>query len=172
MVNNKYSQENMDTERKILTSMKMTNQSGFQDIIGTGSTVFEGIPREFLILEKLGSNLTDELSLIPERVLDLQKIVQIGVNILCRLRHLHSLGYIHSNLQPSSIALANIRDREDEEVNGYSQVFLTNLGDVRPYKDLKGVHFPDMVLEDIKLNIWCSKHFLANHRASRRDDII
>lgn len=63
--------------------------------------------KPILVMEKLGPSLSDILNTSYPDGFSLKTVQQIGIKMVTILEQLHSIGYIHCDLKPDNICVAN-----------------------------------------------------------------
>ncbi|KAF8368185.1 hypothetical protein PRIPAC_86014, partial [Pristionchus pacificus] len=84
----------------------------------------------YLVMEKLGPNITELRRKQPEKKLSLPVVTRVGVHITNALRELHSQGFLHRDIKPSNMCFG-LNDKR------YT-VVLIDFGMTRQYKDVDG----------------------------------
>ena len=68
------------------------------------------------------------------RLLNVEGVSQIGVQLVTLLEQLHSVGFVHADLNPDNIAVCNRGQESDREL------FLLNFGHASSFRSNQGVH--------------------------------
>jgi serine/threonine protein kinase len=132
-------------KNEVEVSRQIKSMNGFAKYFDHGRVDIEGSGKWFIIFEKLGNSILDEIDSYPDKLLSLRRIMSIGLQILDRLEDLHSLGYVHCDLKPENFLLDIYRDRNHESAHGYQQVYLIDMGSARLYANDDGHHIEDVV---------------------------
>ncbi|GMS89191.1 hypothetical protein PENTCL1PPCAC_11366, partial [Pristionchus entomophagus] len=84
----------------------------------------------YLVMEKLGPNITELRRKQPEKRLSLAVVSRVGVHITSALKELHNQGFLHRDIKPSNMCFG-LNDKR------YT-VVLIDFGMTRQYKDVDG----------------------------------
>lgn len=135
----------------------------------------QGVPRYFfygvhsgtkvLVIQRLGKNLLYRL-IQKGRNLSIKTVMMIGIQTIQRLKHIHSLGYVHRDISPDNL-VTGIHEPECRTV------FVIDFGLATRYKSRSsGVHIPRRH-ENWFVGKYCFSSYHSQERTtlSRRDDM-
>lgn len=97
---------------------------------------------------------------------DTQRINQIGREIVTQLQALHSLGFVHGNLNTKNILINSIRGQQREE-----EFILTNFGNVLDIFDNQGFHIEQQESSFTGSYLYASDALIEGKTPSRKDDL-
>ncbi len=90
-------------------------------------------------MEKYGSNIKSVLRHHKTKMFGYKTTVQIGIQLLERLKDLHSIGYLHLDLKPDNILLGSTNKSKPES----SVITLIDFGIAKKYITQTGEHIKE-----------------------------
>lgn len=168
-----------DLNNKNLVAIKLENQKSKQNQLRIEKQVLElmsgteGIPKiiaygnqhenNFLVMDLLGPNLNDLFELTKHKF-SLQTVLLIGIQILTRIKDIHSKNYIHRDIKPENFLIGM--------GNNSSKIYCIDFGLSKKYKDSKMDNAP---YKENKTLIGTARYASINNHLgieqSRRDDL-
>ena len=130
-------------------------------------TTKEGL--QYIIMYKYGPSLKMMLRRTKLKRFSIKTAIQIGIQLIDRLKDLHNFGYLHLDLKPDNILLGSSnRTRVDS-----SNIVLIDYGISKRYLTDEGVHIKEADGVAFSGNLlFASKNTFLEKEQSRRDDFI
>lgn len=146
-------------EAMIYKSIPCLHAHGFAKVLFFG----EHDGRRVLVLNRLGDSVATKVTKLNSG-LPLKEIAMIGIQALHRIRTLHSIGYIHGDINPGNLLFG--RHSFDRR-----RIYLVDLGLCRRFRDDFGNHFPETLIKLGGSLRFSSVAWHERKRLSRRDDL-
>lgn len=118
----------------MIKKFKLTK--GFSQLVTSG--IAEGIT--FIIMEKNGPNLKSMLRKCKTKRFSIKTALQIGIQMVDRLKTLHEIGYLHLDIKPDNI-LMGAKDRSHEDA---STLVLIDFGLSKRFENSRGEHVQEV----------------------------
>ncbi len=123
--------------------------------------------QNYIVTELLGKSLRDKLK-ENEGPFSLETVGLIGLQLLDRLEHFHSIGFIHCDLKPDNILLGN----DDMKSSRSRMLYLIDFGVSRKYREDNGRHASFKTdLPFVGNLVFASVHSHLGYELARRDDM-
>lgn len=152
-----------------LTLLQLTtgeNLQGFPRLISHGP-LLENL--YFIIMAKYGNSLKTLLRKSKKKRFSLKTSVQITMQLLTHLEHLHELGYLHNDLKPDNILIESNNMKHESSSN----LILIDFNVARLFKDRFGEHIEFKQKVAFSGNfMFASKNSFLQVQLSRRDDLL
>lgn len=88
--------KSFSTEKRVLEKLTISQADGFPKLISSRSEIDRGSE---LLMELLGPNLRDVEETLPGKQFSLNQMYRIVIQLVERLKLLHSLHYVHGDLK-------------------------------------------------------------------------
>ena len=141
-------------------NLLLMQPSGFTGIPKVGSR-FTMDGREGFVMERLGTDLLKLLGKTPDRKFSLKTTLMIGIQVIKRLKSVHSCGLVHNDVKPNNL-MTGPRP---------NTVYLIDFGIARSYVE-GGRHVERRKTRKMKgTKKYCSVGTMRGRTSSRRDDL-
>ena len=114
-------------EAEIIAKLNNKGVKGFANLIAWGNQDEYNI--YYIVMQKLGSSLKAIIKTLDLPCFSLKTVVQIGLQLIERLKDLHSIDYIHLDIKPDNLLLQSSNLNSPES----SIIHIIDFGISKPY---------------------------------------